>query len=218
MARYPAPKVKLLNERMRKLESVYTTPSGKSYAESGKSYFYTQARNAYIGGGDISKFYNPKTTSVNLKTGKSKIRFLTQKQFEALPETAQQEFNKMIAHAVNAPTTTKSGILLTEKKAQEAFKNRYYDQMKFIPESEQDEAVTRMRESINQFFADKKDHFVYNKDTWDLLASNFDFEKFFVSNRDRNETTWENIFLQAFNYAANHEWTKIPKRYILNNH
>lgn len=215
---YPAAAVKVMNERFRKLESVHMDASGRSYAETGMSHYYNRLKNIIVGGGDAARYYNPKTTSVDIMTGKTKIRFLNKTQFEALPEEAKKEFIAIVRGSLKAPTSTKRGIIATEKKAQENFMSKYDWALQRVPESEREEMARRMREGMNQFFADKKDHFVYDKRTWDLLLNNYDMYGFFVENRETHSATWENIFLKSYEYALSNQWSKIPKKYIHKNY
>lgn len=220
---YPAAKVKVMNERLRKLEKVYIDPlSGLPMAEG--SAFYQRAK--------LMAIEKPTEEGMNFnvtfKNGEVKIRFITKTQFENMNPNLQKSFIKTVEGSLKAPTSTKAGFISVQNKALKNLQDLYAGFEK-VPEDatpsirERIEATNKRRayelkEGMAKFFEDQKDHFQYNKETWDLMSSNFDFYEYFASNRNNPHIKdWEAIFLRSWEYAANDQWEKIPKKYIVHN-
>ena len=220
---YPSAKVKVINERLRKLEKVYVDPlSGLPMAES--SAFYQRAKMMAI----EKPTEEGMNYNVTFKNGEVRVRFITKTQFENMNPELQKSFIKTVEGSLNAPTSTKSGFISVQNKALQNLQDLYAGFEK-VPEEATDDIRARieatnkrrayeLKEGMAKFFEDQKDHFQYNKETWDLMSSNFDFYEYFAANRnDPHIKDWEAIFLKSWEYAANDNWEKIPKKYRVHN-
>lgn len=242
---YPSAQVRIYNERIRKLEKVYMTSEGISYAHSGKSNFYNMAQQwAYEEPNGKGKFFNMKVIN-----GQTHIRLISKSDYDKMTTAEKAAFNRTVNAGLNAPTSTKTGIMNAQNKAVTTFMENHPEQfkaetpLKTIPKDASKEEIKRLKEenkllkeenerlreenrakasemmdNLKNFFATNKDHFQYDKDTWALLSAHFDVNKWFGENYDKyGADRAANIFMRSWKYAQNEQWDKIPKGYRVSN-
>lgn len=207
---YPKQEIKKLNERLRKMEKVYFTEQGVSYAQAGKSAFYNYlvdvARNEPNGAG--------KFLTANLDDGQFKVRYINKTEWNKLSKDEQKEFKKFLGKAERSTTMTKIDIDVTNTTKKQHAYDRYPELFSGLTEEEKEEKYKSFVDGVRNFWASQKDHFEYDEDLWDLASTVVDFEVMLSDNVDRfGKTKAYDLFTKALNNVARGAIKKIPKEY-----
>lgn len=198
---YPGKLIKNLNQRLYRLETRGLTE---------ESPFYMQAEDLAL----KERYYN-----WSLKKNGPTVRAITKTQWMKLTPAQQQAFLKMYQGGMSAKTSTASGIKQMQKKWTETYIRhniRLFEtptedmSIKDIEELQRKnmEKAEKHKEFFQNFWANTKDHFAYDPETWSEMMQNFDIDA--MIDAGISPSRLRDIFNMVKNPDSKH---KIPKKY-----
>lgn len=199
---YPAKLAKNLNQRLYRLERRGLTD---------QSPFYEQAEE-----------YGLKERNYQWKlTGKGvTVRVLNATQWKKLTPEQQKEALKMWQGGMQAKTSTASGIKQAQKAWTETYQRHnpklFEDETRARSEAERQAIIARNEAKAEQhkqffenFWATMKDHFEYDKETWDKMMQNYDINAMVESGISPQRL--KELFYIVKSPQSKH---KMPKKYF----
>lgn len=229
---YPRAQIKKFNERLRKLEKVYHTDAGISYAKAGKSEFYNflyaqksgltsgeslfgegTTRKSPFGDKGIGKF----VTLEEDDKGNTKIRFINKTSWSKLSSSEQKQFYKLLDMAEHSKTMEKTWIVENYRKRKEKVLDRYPEMFDNLSPAEKEFKYEMYLEGVKNYWSNYEEHMGYDKEAWDLLSTEYDLTHFLYANfEEYGAQKAMNIFNKAMSYAAKGKINQIPKKYKIN--
>ena len=199
---YPAKLAKNLNQRLYRLERRGVTDM---------SPFYLQAEQFSL----QDKFYQ-----FTMRNGAPTVRVLNKTQWNKLTPEEQKQLLKMYQGAMQAKTSTVSGIKASEKAWTHTYMRHnpklFKDETTAKSERERERIIAeneRRAQQHRDFFATfwetMKDHFQYDQATWQKMMKNFDIQAMVDANISPSRL--REIYNMVKNPQSKH---KIPKKYF----
>lgn len=211
--KYPRQQIKKLNERLRKLEKVYFTDEGVSYAQAGKSDFYNYLVDQAVSNPNgMGKFLKLEMIGDEIK-----VRFVNATAFNQMSKEEQKGFMGLLGKAERSQTSTKTDIEEHTEKSRQAVYDRYPEYFEGLSDAEKAEKYEDVVAGIRNYWANQEDHMSYDKEAWDLLSTRTDITQFLVDNVETMGAKQAmTIFDEALQNAKKGQWDKIDKKYFVN--
>lgn len=198
---YPAKLAKDLNQRLYRLERKGVTDL---------SPFYMQAEQFSL----QERFYQ-----FSMKGGKPTVRVFNRTQWSKLTPAEQRKILKLYEGGMQAKTSTITGIKSSEREWLETYKRHnpklFKDETQAKTEKERarimlenERKAQQHRDFFANFWAQMKDHFQYDQQTWQKMMKNFDIQAMVDSGMSPSRL--REIYNMVKNPQSKH---KVPKKY-----
>lgn len=166
----------------------------------------------------LNKGLNEQGYQFTMQGDKPRIRTLNKSQWNRLSESDKRQVLNMYESALEAKTRTVSGIKETESKWTRTYMENNAEMFADVPEGAT-RAQRRAIEQANvakakkhsdywrQFWADKKEHFSYDKEAWDLFTQNFDIDAMIENGISSDR------MLDMYRHVKAGRYDRVPKKY-----
>lgn len=199
---YPGKLIKNLNQRLYRLETRGVTE---------QSQYYLEAEELAL----KEKYYN-----WNLRQTGPTVRAINRTQWNKLTTKEQKQYLEMYQGAMQAKTSTYTGIKESQKQWTETYMRHnpklFEDEERARTQKEREDIIKRNMQKAEQhkeffqnFWAQMKDHFAYDPETWQRMMNNFDINAMVESGISASRL--RDIFNMVKNPQSKH---KIPKKYF----
>lgn len=154
----------------------------------------------------------------SLKGDKPRVRTLNKSQWNKLDNKEKRKVLNMYESALEAQTRTVSGVKESEAKWVNTYMENNADMFQDVPEGAT-KAQRRAIEQANlarankhkdywrQFWADKKEHFSYDKEAWDLFTQNFDIDAMIEAGISNDR------MVELYRHVKASRYDKVPVKY-----
>lgn len=187
---YPRALVKRANERLRKLEKVYTDFAGEPYAVHSRAYEAT-ARKAY----DEYNRNGGQSRLFRISDRGDSIRFANKTTFDTFTEAEKEKYINYVKSFMESKTSTRIGYEDARDKAFNTFKENN-EQFQNMTREEYDKYWKIYNDQIR---GQNGDHFGSGTENFDIFLARYDTLE--MLRADQLET--------AMNYAAAGRWTDL---------
>lgn len=184
---FPKSLVKAINERFRKLESVYKVADYSNEYQLAKKYASEYSKTK-------GKIYNQDLLA------EGKVRLIGEKEYNKLSPKDKKYYNEVLQNMFNATTTLPGGIESKREQSYRTFMSNYGSKYPDLTRSDYEDLFSTYRRMVN---ADKKGQFDYN-----TFVQTLEFI-------DIGEALSDNQLEKAMRYISKNQMHKVPKRYRL---